>query len=913
MRSVARLRSWLRASFQRSRLESQMDEEIRFHIEQYTEDLIRRGFSPEEARPLAHSEFGVIEARKDECREALGLRLLDDLRADCRYASRLLRQSPAFTIVAILSLALGIGANTAIFTLMEAVLWKPSPVRNPEQLRLLSWASGPKTVMDSSWGGRHRTPIGVSSTVFSYAVFREMQRKTVGTQAVFAFKPSGRMTAVIDGHAQLVESELVSGNFYDSVGVVPIAGRPIGPADDVRNGAGAVAVISDSFWSRRFGRDISVLGRTISLNQVPVTVVGINPPNFKGMEPGQNPDVFLPLSVQPAILPNQWTANKSGSLLDDPDTWWVQIMVRPKPELSEPQIQAAFDVLLNQAVRSSLPNKKNYDMPRIRLLTGSRGLDELREQFSKPVFVLLSLVGLVLLIACANLANLLLARATARQREISVRLALGAGRWRIIRQMLTEGLVLAILGGSAGLLLGFWMRNGIPRLLAKSWAPSPFEAQFDSQVLLISIGVTLLTGIVFSLAPAWKSTRVPVNAALKEGMRSTTGLPNLLAGKSLVVVQIGLSLLLLVGAGLFIRTLANLKSADLGFRPERILLFTIDPPRTRYAGEKRKTLFLQLEERIQTIPGIQSATLSQDALVANNTSTTRFTTPGREHRLGEADEAWINWVGDHFFETMEIPILQGRPLGARDRANSPPVGVVNQQFARRFFPGVNPLGKTVVNGNNTYQIVGICGDARFDQIRSPVPPTFYGAFTQARDLRNMTFELKTAANEGSILKSVRETIRSVDKDLPVFDIRTQTEQIEATLSRERLFAALASGFGLLALVLASVGIYGVTAYAVARRTTEIGVRMALGAQRGQVLRMILREAAFLATAGITIGVFASIGLTRSIRGMLYDLTPFDPLTLCGAVLLLLLVVLAAAWLPAGRASRLDPMVALRHE
>ncbi|MDQ2840096.1 MAG: ADOP family duplicated permease, partial [Acidobacteriota bacterium] len=539
--------------------------------------------------------------------------------------------------------------------------------------------------------------------------------------------------------------------------------------------------------------------------------------------------------------------------------------------------------------------------------------DELREQFSKPVFVLLSLVGLVLLIACSNLANLLLARATARQREISVRLALGAGRWRIIRQMLTEGLVLAILGGSVGLLLGFWMRNGIPRLLAKSWAPSPFEAQFDSRVLLITIGVTLLTGILFSLAPAWKSTRVPVNAALKDGARSTMGLSNLFAGKSLVVLQICLSLLLLVGAGLFIRTLANLKSADLGFHPERILLFTVDPPRTRYAGEKKKALFLQLEERIQAIPGIQSATLSQDALVADNTSTTRFTTPGRGPRPGEADKAWINWVGDHFFETMGIPILYGRPLGAGDRANSPLVGVVNQQFARSFFPGVNPLGKAVVNGNNTYQIVGICGDARFDQIRSPVPPTFYAAFTQARDLGNMTFELKTAASEGSILRSVREIIHSVDKDLPIFDVRTQTEQIDATLSRERLFAALASGFGLLALILASVGIYGVMAYAVARRTSEIGVRMALGAQRYQILRMILREAAFLAAAGISIGLLASVGLMRYIRGMLYGLTPFDPLTLCGAVLLLLLVVLAAGWLPATRASRLDPMVALRHE
>jgi predicted permease len=470
-----------------------------------------------------------------------------------------------------------------------------------------------------------------------------------------------------------------------------------------------------------------------------------------------------------------------------------------------------------------------------------------------------------------------------------------------------------LLGGGGGLLLGFWTRNGIPGLLATSWTPSPVQAQFDFQVLLISIGVTVLTGILFSLAPAWRSTRIPVNAALKDGARSTMSLPNLLAGKSLIVVQICLSLLLLVGAGLFVRTLANLKAAGLGFRPERILLFTLDPPRTRYAGEKRTALFLRLEERIQSIPGIQSATLSMDALVADNTATTSFTTPGRGPRPGEADWAWINQVGDRFFETMGIPILYGRSIGVRDRVNTPLVGVVNQQFVHNFFPSENPLGKAVVNGNHTYQIVGICGDARFDQIRSPVPPTFYGAFTQATDIRNMTFELKTAASEGSILKSVREVVRSIDRDLPVFDVRTQTEQIDATLSRERLFAALASGFGLLALILASVGIYGVMAYAVARRTGEIGVRMALGAQKGQVLTMILRETALLAAAGITIGILASFALTRYIRGMLYGLTSSDPLALGGAVLLLLLVVLAAGWWPARRASRLDPMVALRHE
>jgi predicted permease len=912
MRPGARLRSWLRASLHRSRMEREMDSELQFHIERYTEDLVSEGVSLEEARRRAHAEFGAMEARKEECREALGLRFFDDFRGDVRYAFRMLRRSPAFTTVAILSLALGIGANTAIFSLMEAALWKSLPVKSPEQLRLLSWVSGPEPIMDGTWGSYNRTATGGrTSTVFSYAVFQELQRRNAVLQSLFAFKPSGDITAVIDGRAELVGSELVSGNFYQSVGVSTIAGRPITTSDDTRGGEGTVAVISDGFWARRFGRAASAIGKRIDLNQIPVTIVGVNPPDFKGMEPGESPDVFLPVSVQPVIIPNQWA--KNGSLLDDPDHWWLLIAGHLKHGVSELQAQAALDVILQQAVHASLPDKKKRDLPRMRLVTGARGLDELREEFSKPLFILMALVGFVLLIACANLANLLLARATARQREISVRLALGAGRWRIARQMLTEGIALALLGGTAGVLLSYWTRNGIPSLLATSWTPSPVHAEFDSQVLAISIAVTLLTGVLFSLAPAWQATSVEVNAALKDGGRTTMSLPKVFAGKSLVVFQISVCVLLLVGAGLFIRTLSNLKSASLGFRPERILLFTIDPPRTRYAGARRIALFEQLQEQFGAIPGVQSVTLSSDALVANSTSTTHVAPSGRTPRHdGDADRAWVNDVGDRFLATMGIPILFGRPLGPQDRVNSPRVAVVNQQFVRDFFPDENPLGKTFGN-DDTWQVVGVCADARYNQVRGSVPPTFYRAFTQAHDLSNMTFEVKTAASEAGIMTSVRQVVRSIDQDLPVFDVRTQTEQIDATFSRERLFAALTSGFGLLAVILACVGIYGTMAYSVARRTSEIGIRIAMGAQSRQVLTMILRETGLLAVIGVVAGLIAAAGLTRYVESMLYGLKPTDPLTLCGAVVVLLVVALMAGWWPARKASRLDPMVALRHE
>ena len=433
----------------------------------------------------------------------------------------------------------------------------------------------------------------------------------------------------------------------------------------MRNAESTVALISDAFWARRFGRDRSVVGRTIQVNQVPVLIVGVNPAAFTGLSPGRKPDVFLPLSMQPVVLP--WRYGKSPSLLDDPDYWWVLAMGRLAPRVDERQAQAALDVVLGDTVRPLLDASPGKARPRLRLTDGSRGVDDLRDEFSKPLLVLVTFVGLVLLIACANLANLLLARAAARQREISLRLALGAGHWRIGRQMLTEGLLIASLGGAAGVLLGFWLRNGIPRLLATSWDPGPLQPDFNARVLGLSIAVTLLTGVLFSLAPMWQATRVRVATALKDGGRATMSRSRRVARRSLVVLQVGLSVVLLIGAGLFVRTLWNLRSAELGFNPQRIVLFTIDPPRTRYTGAQRTALFATLEEAIADLPGVQSATLSSEPLVAGSTSTTRAVPTGRAMRPGTADRAWVNDVGAAFFETVGIPIVYGRGLRPQDR------------------------------------------------------------------------------------------------------------------------------------------------------------------------------------------------------------------------------------------------------
>jgi predicted permease len=879
-------------------MERDMAAELRDHMDRYTEDLVSQGVPLEEARRRARVEFGTVEARKEECREALGLRLFDELRADTRYALRMLKQAPAFTAVAILSLALGIGANTAIFTLMETALWKSIPVKQPEQLRLFSWVSGSKSAVEDLSGNWDEHDGMVGSTSFSYPVYRALRKQNV-MEGVFAFKPADRMTALIGGQAEFVNASLISQDFYESLGISTIAGRIIGAADEYA----AVAVISYGYWNRRFGRDLSAIGKTVILDQVPVTIVGVNHPDFTGVQPGQNPDFYLPIGLQPLIRPNT-DRDSPRSSLDDPNFWWVLIMGRLRADVPELKAQAALDVATVQAVRATMPKSWKHDMPHLRLLTGSRGLDDLRGEFSKPLYVLVALAGLVLLIACANLANLLLARATNRHREIAVRLALGAGRGRIIRQMLTEGLLLSVLGGAAGLAVGYAARDAVPRLLASPWTTEYLHTAFDARVIWISLALALLTGVLFSLAPAWQGSRTEVKAR-------STGLPKLLAAKSLVIFQVCLSVLLLIGAGLFIRTLNNLKSADLGFRPERILLFDLDPPDTRYSQESRRKLYGQIEERIASIPGVQSSTLSESALIANGVSLTMVAPAGRKTTPGS--RTWVNEVGDRFFETMGIPILRGRATGPLDRFNSPKVAVVNQAFVQHLFPKEEPLGKTFGDSRVTYQIVGICGDAHYNSVRQAAPPTFYVPYKQGRDLRDPTFEVKAAASEGSVSGAVREAIRSVDKDLPVSDFRTQTQQIEATLAHERVFAALTAGFGVLALVLACIGIYGVMAYSVARRTSEIGLRMALGAESRGVLTMILRETSLLASIGVLLGVLVAAGVTRLIESMLFGLKALDPGTIAEAVLVMATVALLAGWWPAQRASRLDPMTALRHE
>jgi predicted permease len=918
----SQLRSYLNSLLRRDSVESSIEAEIRTHIELRAEDLERTGLTPAEAHRRARIEFGPIETHKENIRSSLGLRLLlrliDELRADLHYAVRMLRRSPGFTAVAIASLALGIGANTIIFTLAKGVLLDRLAVPQPNQLRLFAIIRSDHSPIHRFWGDFNRTPDGrLITTSFSYPVYQLMRQQNLAKpvmEDLFAFKDISTLTASVDNHADVVTGELVSGNFYQQIGIQPSLGRAVQPSDDATPGSGAVAVISDGLWARLFGRSPSVIGKTIQLNLIPVTIIGVNPPGFTGASGAQlSPDVFLPFSMQPAIIPQ-----RSGSLLDKGDQWWMQIMGRARPGISDEAIRAAVATWLDQDIRATLPVAKDSKLPILVVGSGSQGLAHASRDFAQPIYVLSALTAFVLLLACANLANLLLARSAARQREMSVRLALGASRSRVVRQVLTESLLLSFLGGLAGLLLGYLGRNIIPHLLSSAWEPAPLNARFDLRIFAFTAAVSILTGILFGLAPAWQATRTDVNTGLKDSAASSTRRRKGLAGRSLVVLQIALSLLLIVSAGLFSRTLSNLNRSNLGFDPSHLLLFAIQAPPARYPAPADIALHQRIEDSLAQIPGVQSVTLSEEPLVAHAMSNAHIN-PTDRPKTPQGIGSDFNRVGPNFFATYRIPLLYGHAFGPTDTATSPRVAIINQALANQAYPGINPVGKSFTSDDNIdnpdqgYQIIGVSANAKYDDLRDNPPPTFYTLYRQSKQEQFMHYAVKTQLPAAAILPALRSAIQSIDKDLPLRDIRTQNEQIEDSISQERLFATLTAAFGILALILASIGIYGIMAYNVARRTSEIGVRMALGAHTRQVLFMILRESSWLAVFGIAAGIAAALGLTRFIGSMLYGLKPSDPATLIAATLILLAVAIAAAYGPARRASRIDPMQALRHE
>jgi predicted permease len=905
-------RSWFRAVSKRSRLEAEMDAEISHHLESLAADLVKEGYSPAEAARRARIALGSPLATKEDIRASVGLRWWDEFWADLRYGARILQKNPSFTVIAATSLALAIGANTTIFSVAKQVLYNRLHVGHPETLRLLRWDGDKKVAVHSMWGEFDAIPNGVSSSSFSYPAYTELRAHNRVMEDLFAFKEDG-MNATIAGNAQRVVVEMVSGNAYAALGVRPQLGRAIQPSDDAVPGAGSAAVISDSLWEREFARDPKVLGQTIKLSQTVLTIVGVNPPEFTGAKNvQQSPDVFVPISLQPVIDPQR----RKVPAISDPNMWWVNVMARTKPGVKDSEARAALDVQLEAVMRHTMTIKAGDTIPHLVLADGARGMHFTDRMFKQPLYVLMALTGFVLLLACANVASLLLARGAQRQREITVRLALGAGRGRVLRQLLTESLLLAAIGGAGGLLLGFLGRNAIPRLLVNPWERFAVTIPFDWRVFCFTAVVTLLTAFLFGLAPALLAARSDVNSTLKGESQTTSRRRKGLTGKSVIVVQIALSTLLVVGAGFFLRTLIALHSVDVGFNTDHLLLFEINPPGKLYPAGKDVQLHVRLEQEFAAVPGVERVAPGTLAYISQNMDNSDFLPEGEafDEKKGQAEP--FNFVGNDFFQTMGISMVAGRSFRPEDTATAPKVGIINQALARKRFPNVNPIGKRFkVDSDKSewIQIVGICKDTRYSNLRDEPPAQYFMPFVQQAEIGGMTYQIRTKLEPASLVPALRRVVQSADRDLPMIDVRTQQEQIDATMQIERAFSALTSSFGVLALALACVGIYGIMAHSVANRRNEIGIRMALGAQPKQVRGMILRESTWLAGGGIVLGVGVALALMRVVKSMLYGIEPYDPVALSASVVLLITVAIAASWIPARRAASVQPMDALRHE
>jgi predicted permease len=739
---------------------------------------------------------------------------------------------------------------------------------------------------------------------------------------LFACAPFGRVNVVVDGHAEIATAFISTGNYYQVLGVTAHPGRTIVPDDD-RPTAPPVAMISAKYWHTRFGTDPAVVGKVVSINNVPITIVGVIAADFTGIQQplGEAPDVSLPLA-----LDSQLNTGSGPPRLTQPTYWWLQVMGRLRPGASAAQVQGNLEGVFQHTARTGLDsylkslseqervtavNRSRTEVPRLRIESGARGVYDVNSNELRSLTILTVVVFLVLLIVCANVANLQLSRATTRQKELSIRLSLGATRARLIRQLLTESLLLASMGGALGIVVGYWGKQLLPV------APGQV-LRLDWSILAFVLAITSVTGIVFGIAPALRGTRMNISSTLKETSRSVVGSRNLLT-KSLLIVQVAISLVLLVGAGLFLRTLHNLRHVDIGFNPQNLLLFRVNPQLNRYDDARIGMLYRQMVERIGSVPGVQAVAMSQPALLSGSVNSTSIYVQGRAYAAEsrERDSNSINRmvVSPNFLETMGIPVVGGRGLSDSDNPSAPKVVVINQAAARQFFPNENPIGRHFGSSLETtgqLEVVGVVRDAKYDSVRDAAPPTMYVPAAQTR-LGSAVLEIRTAGSPTGAVAGVREAVRQIDPNLPVLDVSTQLEQIERRFSQERTFAVAYALFGGVAVALAAVGLFGLMSYSVARRTNEIGIRMALGARREDVLRLVLGESMVLVVTGVVLGVATALAASRLVTKLLFGLAPTDILSVLGAVLVMMLVSAIAGYLPARRASRVDPMVALHAE
>jgi predicted permease len=823
---------------------------------------------------------------------------------DIRFAARTLLNAPGFTIVVVLTLALGIGANTAIFSLTDQLLLRLLPVADPQQLVMFE-NPGP-------FQGRTN-----NNNTFSYPMYRDFRdRNTVFSGIIASFTPSLTLTA--DGAAERVNGELVSGNYFDVLGVRPIAGRALTPDDDRTANGSEAAMISYGYWMRRFAGDRRVLNRSIGLNGHPMTIVGITPPGFFGITMGQSSDVFVPVTLKSQMTPT-WDD------LENRRSRWLVLMARLKPGVTAAQAEAGMNVLYRQInelevkelTGASPKARERFVSKHLFVTAGAKGPSDLRREFSTPILVLMGMVALVLLIACANVANLLLARGAARQKDVAIRLALGAGRAAIVRQRLVESVLLALAGAAAGLPLAWGATALLVRALPSQSVEQTLAATPDARVVAFAVLISMATAVLFGLAPALQSTRPALTATLKEeGTAIIGGTGHAWFRQALVVGQVGLSILLLAGAALFARSLYNLKSVKPGFDPEHLLAFSVDPALSGYSHDASVRLFHDLQERIAGIPEVRAVSLAVTPLLTDSEWQRSVSVEGYQAKEGENLNPNVDSIGPSYFATMEQPLVAGREFTERDAAGAPKVAIVNEAMAKYFFGSGNPLGRRLgfrSSNANDMEIVGVVKDAKSTALRDEIKRFVYTPYMQTDELNEMTFYVRARGDAAVATAAVRRAVEQLDRHLPIYAMKTMTAQVDESLFIERMVAGLSMAFGVLATLLAAIGLYGVMSYSVARRTREIGIRMALGAERTSVLWLVLREVSLLVAVGIAAGVPLAVAVGRLLQSQLFDLSATDPVTLGLAASLLAGVALIAGYLPARRATRVDPMSALRYE
>ena len=887
--------TWWRRLLHRGRAERQLDAELRDHFERLVADHVRAGLGEADARRQARLAFGGLEQVKEECRDARGTRWVDEIAQDLRYGLRLLRHSPAFTFVAVVSLALGIGANSAIFALVNGVLLESLPVREPQRLVLLD---------DGSW----TNPI--------WEQVRDRQHDIAAGAVAWS---NERFDLSNGGATEFVEGLYTSGGFLEVLGVPAVLGRTFGPADDRRAGGpdGPVAVISYSFWQRRFGGEASVVGRTLTLDRVPFTIIGVTPPSFLGPTPGRAFDVAVPLGTQAIVRgPASW--------LDARSTWTLEIMARLKPGQTVDDATRALRAVQPQIREATMPGswpapmQEQYLRDGLTFKSGAAGPAGFRAQYERPLWIIMTVVGLVLLIACANIANLLLARAAARRHELTLRLALGASRLRIARQLLVESLLLASLGAALGLIVAQWGSQLIVRQLSTPRSTVALDLSLDWRVIGFTVLVAVSTALLFGIAPAWRIRGVDPHDALKEQGRSFAGHGRRTFGAPLLAVQVAFTLVLLVAAGLFMRTFGKLATLDIGLDRQAVLVVDVETSRSATGADARLALYERIREAAAAVPGVSGAGLSLITPVSGSGWNGPVELDGRADVSPRERMTFYNSATPGWFNTVGTRLRAGRDFTAGDTAGAPPVVIANEAFVKKYVKG-NPVGQTVrfeqgPSGVRQSQIVGVAENAAYRSVRDPIPPVLYLPLPQAHGdetPRRLSLSVRAAAGSPVLLtRSLADAIGRVDRDVSL-TFRPLAAYVDGALVRERLLAMLSGFFGGLALLLAGLGLYGVTSYAVARRRSEIGIRMALGAESSRVVSMVLRRIAVPVAVGLAGGSALSLWASRYVETLLYGLDARDPLTLLGAAAFLLVVSGLAAWIPARRAARIDPARVLR--